>query len=478
MFLRLELKGEAAAAKGTSKVFDRAGGTIGRQANNDWVLGDPYVSGRHAAITFANGAFYVENIGARNPMFLTSDGTQVKVEAGQPYELHSGDLLIIEPYEIQVSVTTVDPHAPPTGRAAAPPRGAKRRDVPPAAEDPFALRAGPPLHSSASDGQLLGVEESDGLGTVDPIVLLAISPDPPSVPRPPSADDLDRHPPAVDHVFVIAPPDTPASGPSPVLPPLGWNPITGDPPVVEFPVKPPMPAPVRPDPGRRSGAKPQPDPHAQAPRRNVAVTPPAADTPAARDALMMQFLEGAGVTGVKVSPELARELGQAFRVVVEGVRELLQTRREFKSEIGADVTVVGPTRNNPLKTEPNATEALYRLLLPRGEAYLPPVSAFGRAFADMRNHQAAMLAAMQSAFQEMLNEFDPDRLEKEFDQEAQRGAWLPKPRQHRYWEQFRHKMAAMTAERDRTFRKLFGDELANVYEEHVRRFDAVPSDKS
>ena len=57
MILTLEVMGEQAAQLGAGrrKVFNAIGGTIGRLPDNDWVLPDPYVSGRHALIRYLNG---------------------------------------------------------------------------------------------------------------------------------------------------------------------------------------------------------------------------------------------------------------------------------------------------------------------------------------------------------------------------------------------------------------------------------------
>ena len=54
-------------------------------------------------------------------------------------------------------------------------------------------------------------------------------------------------------------------------------------------------------------------------------------------------------------------------------------------------------------------------------AYLEPADAFEDAFRDVRDHQAAMLAAMRLAFEAMLAQFDPERLQEEFDRQMKQG---------------------------------------------------------
>jgi type VI secretion system protein len=45
-------------------VFGVGGGTIGRSADNDWVLPDPlrYVSAHHARVSFRQGAYFLEDV--------------------------------------------------------------------------------------------------------------------------------------------------------------------------------------------------------------------------------------------------------------------------------------------------------------------------------------------------------------------------------------------------------------------------------
>src|SRR5262245_34707038 len=60
-FIRLEVVGEQAAKLGEAAAitFGTKGGRLGRAADNDWVINDPYVSRYQARIAFANGKFCV-----------------------------------------------------------------------------------------------------------------------------------------------------------------------------------------------------------------------------------------------------------------------------------------------------------------------------------------------------------------------------------------------------------------------------------
>ncbi|MBS0396158.1 MAG: FHA domain-containing protein, partial [Proteobacteria bacterium] len=92
MSLTLEVTGPEARrlGSGVRKVFAGSGGTIGRNPDNDWVLADQYVSGRHARIQYANGAYYVVDTSS-NGTFLNSPDS--RLPKNQPHPLQDGDRL-------------------------------------------------------------------------------------------------------------------------------------------------------------------------------------------------------------------------------------------------------------------------------------------------------------------------------------------------------------------------------------------------
>jgi type VI secretion system FHA domain protein len=183
-------------------------------------------------------------------------------------------------------------------------------------------------------------------------------------------------------------------------------------------------------------------------------------------------LAGAGLDQVAVTPELAHSFGQILRIVVGGVMDVLQSRQRIKSEFRMGMTTFKPADNNPLKFSANVDDALHNLLVKRNAAYLGPVDAFEDAFDDLRHHQMAMLAGVRVAFEMMLAEFDPDRLQAEFDQQLKKGALLSVPARLRYWDLYRDKFHDMVKDPETSFRELFGEEFAKAYEEQLRRLKA------
>src|ERR1044071_8210579 len=99
MILTLEVTVAQSNAAGYErrKVFGAEGGTIGRLPDNQWVLPDPCVSGRHAIIRFIEGAFHIEDT-SRNGTYLNSPTDPII--RGRSYPIKSGDWIKIDPYEI------------------------------------------------------------------------------------------------------------------------------------------------------------------------------------------------------------------------------------------------------------------------------------------------------------------------------------------------------------------------------------------
>ncbi len=129
------------------------------------------------------------------------------------------------------------------------------------------------------------------------------------------------------------------------------------------------------------------------------------------------------------------------------------------------VTQVKVSENNPLKFAANAEDALGNLLGRRNPAYLPPQEAFDDAFNDVRFHQLAMLAGVRAGFDNLMNRFDPAQLQESIDRQGKRG--LFGGGKTSYWERYAERFQEMSADRDETFRRLFGEEFARAYEQQL-----------
>jgi type VI secretion system FHA domain protein len=186
---------------------------------------------------------------------------------------------------------------------------------------------------------------------------------------------------------------------------------------------------------------------------------------------LRELLLGAGLT--ELSPEAMRELGQVLRIVVQGVMQVLQARSEIKAQFRLPLTRVQARENNPLKFSPDVESVLNTLLVRRNAAYLATVPAFEEAFADIRNHQMALLEGIRVAFDSMVKRFDPAELQKQFDSSAKGNAGLFSRNglgaKSRYWDLYREFFERLGTDADDTFRRLFGDVFAQAYEQQLNR---------
>lgn len=526
MILLLEVTGPEAEKLGAAqrKEFHASGGSVGRLPDNSWVLPDPYVSSRHALIRYQGGAFYIEDT-STNGVFINSPDN--RLVAGQPHALKSGDWIFIDPYEIRAVITAKD--ATPVGPGHDDPfglGGSTHQDPPYAGpgastpQDPHSGSYGGLFDQAAPYASASPLEPLiPGTGDdVDPLSLLGFERKAGPTPNVPVASDLARGSVLSEHYQ--PPPARPVAPPAPShgsLIPDDYDPLSADDPSGSGPLprggapspRPPVqraergPSPAPPsvpaaDPfAGPAGPGLQPPAAAQRPARVAAVpthepfpvpahgaaqghgvaqghsAAPAHSPAAGRDVVGLEaMLVGAGLNGVAVTPELAHAFGEILRVVVSGVMEVLQARQRIKDEFRMRMTSFRPAANNPLKFSANVDDALHNLLVKRNAAYLGPVEAFEDAFDDLRNHQVATLAGVRVAFEAMLAEFDPDRLQADFDQQLKKGSLISVPGRLRYWDLYRDRFSGMVRDPDTAFRELFGDEFTKAYEEQLDRLKA------
>jgi type VI secretion system FHA domain protein len=455
--LKLEIVGPQAAALGAAaaKVFRASGGTIGRLSDNDWVLPDPYISSRHARIHWRNGQFLIEDTSS-NGVFINSPDH--RLGRGQLHALQGGDRIFIDAYEIRVT-----PASSAGGSFDAQPSRQCATDPLRIPDDPFGISNAPPAPTprprrTIPEDFTFGASTTDRSvagDSVDPLQLLGFEKKHSTQPVS-RAEDLAGRSPLGDHykppARVTAPSVIPARESS--LPaadgsiPDGYDPLLDD------------------DSSESADLSAAAPPHLPSAQRVV--------THAPVGALDFQaMLAGAGLHGVQVTPELAESFGRVLRTVVGGLMDVLRAREQIKSEFRLRMTTFKSTDNNPLKFSANIDDALHNLLVKRNSAYLNTEQAFEDAFADVRNHQMAMLAGVRVAFDAMLEDFEPVRLQETFDRQLKKGTLLSAPARLKYWELYREKFHDRMKDRETNFRELFGDEFARAYEEQLESLKAA-----
>jgi type VI secretion system protein ImpI len=434
MYLTLEVIGANAAALGGArrKVFSVDGGRIGRAPENQMVLAGVGVHRHHATVRFINGVFFIEGVGTNG---IAVNNPELVLPRNEPYPLKNGDTVFIDEFELVVTTSAAPPveSAAPSARTELPPVTQTSRvnprspasliDLPGAAEDLDPLK------------QLMGG------GTV-------------STPALRVPEQSWNHSSSLSDHF----------SPTPIAPfgaPGASQAIPEDWDKTSFNKSKLQPTPPPPPPPPAASARPV----APAPARPAPVPPAPAAEGDAGGLDWNAFLLAAGVNPATVPADTSAVLGQIMRSVVQGLIEVLRARSEIKTEFRMPVTQVKVSENNPLKFAANAEDALANLFGRRNSAYLPPKEAFDDAFSDVRFHQLAMLVGVRAGFDHLMSRFDPEQLEEVFSRQGGRRGLFGAGAKH--WEMYSERYKEMAADRDETFRRLFGEEFARAYEQQL-----------
>jgi type VI secretion system FHA domain protein len=192
---------------------------------------------------------------------------------------------------------------------------------------------------------------------------------------------------------------------------------------------------------------------------------PAAMAPAADGGLMASFLRGADMPGVEVGDPAAKmeALGAAFRALVSELRQVLIARAAIKGEFRIEQTMIRARGNNPLKFSTGDDDALAALLGAGRRSDMTPAGAVSDALRDIRLHELATIAAMQSAVRALLQRLDPAALRNAAEQQG--GIGLPGARKARAWDVFEAAHASITQALADDFDSVFGKAFARAYEQ-------------
>ncbi len=445
--------------------------SIGRAPGNDWVLPDPdrYLSKTHCVISLENGRPVLTDLstngvhvnGASQP---TSRDSRVVLTDGDEFRLGEYSITVTETHDQPTSgraplAGDADPFAfdplddpldRPSGFQHPLPPASPARQV----EDPFDLAD---EHRGRSPS--LGNDLFRGAAPSE------------SWQGPAQPDNAD----APAHAFSAPKPLTPVNPAD-----IDFDALIGD----LSPGQPERPAAAAPPPQPAPPASPfdefddllgsAPKP---APARTVEdaapVPPPAAPQPTTDTIrLLTAFLEGAGVPNLPLAqqdPEaVLRAAGEVFRAMVEGLREVLISRSTVKSEFRVEQTMLRARDNNPLKFSVTAEDTTAALLQPSRPGYKPPLDATREAFADVRSHELALMAGVQTALISLLRRFDPDALEQRL-QPGLLGNLVPSARKARTWELFCTTYRDIAREAEDDFQAVFGREFARAYAAQVRK---------
>jgi len=419
---------------------------IGRSSDNDWVLPDPerLVSSQHCVIQYKDGRYYLTD-NSTNGVELVNAG--IRMRRGNSEPLQDGELIRIGDYEIQAridfNVQAVDSQ-PFAG------------DSPNSFEALMGAGANKPAPTPVIAPQFHGASSMDTLPDLFDFLSPTAVP-PPTVPDHVPSEQHDFRPPTPVAVPVVEKPAV-----SGAVIPEDWD-LFGDTPAPLTSAPPPAPTPP---------PVPTPPPAPSVPSPPV-VEPvlPVADT--RQPDLLQAFLRGAGLDQLRLDKADAcaqmESIGRSYRLMVEGLIDVLRARASLKGEFRMQQTMIQPAENNPLKFAPNVDEALLLLLRHGNQAFMAPDLAVRDSFDDLRAHQLAVMAGVEAAIKHLLGRFEPAQLEERMGKPGGLSSLFNGSRQAQYWQQFTELYSNISREAQEDFQDLFGREFSRAYEEHSAR---------
>jgi len=477
--------------------------SVGRGSGNNWTLPDPqkFMSGTHCWFEDRNGSWFITDTSTNGVFLNKSDQRMTKNES---VEIHQGDSVRVGDYdlEVELAATTADQADFAT---AAPDFGANPFGSEPEEQDLEDILPGigdgvPQTPSQASepdyfkevntplshmDNSLLG----DSL-SIDDLYNLE---DEEEEEFPATLGEqgdqgsaLRQHYNAPDTKSATAGDQNSKYGLDLDEFPENWDDDSG---LLETSQS-ATPEPTPPPPPRESAAVttpgpavPTPAPAPAAPKESPATSPPSAPAhPVAAGSVIESFAKGAGIDPalLRISDESAflEELGGLFKVMTEGLMQVIASRSQIKSEFRLEQTMIAPTANNPFKFSASAHEAMTRLFNAGDKAYLSGLVATEEAVDDISAHQMAVVAGTEAALRDILARFKPDKLEDRFRKPSLLGKAMPVLEKARCWDFYKVLYEEISDAADDDFQQLFGSEFSNAYENQLDRLKLARKDSS
>jgi len=380
MTLRLRIVSDHRRLLGdrSSIVFGVDGGTIGRSADNDWVLPDPmrYMSAHHARVLYREGHFFLEDV-STNGVFVNDEDTPLGRSESNGYQLKNGDIVRMGDYHMVVALETDTDSVP----AVAPDTGS--------GQVPTSIHALRTLSRSTAQTDIGAMLNLDDLLLPDN-----------------SVNEVYHPVNAYGQAVAQSVPQAPVAAPQRPVPVSQEEPI--DQRIA-----------------RLSKA---------AARDSKNAGPALYDVHSGLQA----FCRGAGIDAEKLPADAQTRMlhlaGQLFREALVGLKELdrarSDTRNRYRIELPSD-----PDDPRPSLSRSNVEELLIQLFAQHESRRIDAVGWLREGVAEGKTHEIAAAKATRAAFVEFLDRLDPAELEARFERAARRGKARSADKAQ-YWELF------------------------------------------
>lgn len=381
MTLRLRIVSDHRRLLGdrSTVVFSADGGTIGRSADNDWMLPDPlrYVSAHHARVVFRDGHFYLEDV-STNGVFV-NDAEQALAKSGSGgHLLRNGDIIRMGDYQIVAALEAQAEEGP------APKQDTSSGQVPTS------------IHALRTLGRTAQTDIGAMLNLDDLLV--------------PDSSPSDSFHPVNAYGQAVAQAPAPSPPPKPIPVTTSEEEAAIERRIARL--------------ARAAGRDP----------RNGASAPALFDVHSGLQA----FCRGAGIDAEKLPTDAQTRMlhlaGQLFREALVGLKELERARNDTRNRYRIEMATE-PDDPRPSLAHSTVEDLLIELFLQHESRRMDAVGWMREAIADGMTHEHAAGRATRAAFIEFLDRLDPAELEARFERAARRGKARSADKAQ-YWELF------------------------------------------
>ena len=191
--------------------------------------------------------------------------------------------------------------------------------------------------------------------------------------------------------------------------------------------------------------------------------------------LIDSFLDGLGINRAELHPtadlgEIMQNAGEVLREFVEGTTQLLASRANLKNAFRLDQTTVLPRHNNPLKLSANTKDSIKQLLVGKEGEYLGPRDAVREVCRDLLFHQDAFLDAMNNAFVEFADRFEPEELTEGFERNLSSNPLFKWRNKSKFWDMYCDLYPILTEKGSGRFPQMYAEEFVHAYERQIAEF--------
>lgn len=448
MRLRVVSSQSKQLADRASKVFGVHGGSIGRAADNDWILPDPerYISAHHARIEYRAGLYVLVDT-STNGIYV-NDATDPLGKSIE-HDLKDGDRLRFGDFEVLVSIDEVNDFPPDkSGIVAYDGRGGS------AAIKSTSNDLGESLDLDSLLAADHNGESGSAYGPVDAYGQPIKSPGKRAPMRP-------RGRPTVKSLLDGKPLSTPEVPPPPPPGKAPWHMAT------------------RPYASSKSATPAA----ATAPAENSTSVSGIRQKVDAGDAgevanAVQSLCRGAGIPAAAIPTELhgrfLQVAGQLLREMALGLTASRQSRVELKKRLRIQTPEKG---DSALALASGVDETLRRLLAGSTARNVSQPETLRSGFLEIGHHERALMEALEAALTDFIQRLSPQELEERFARGAKRSSIMGGNVKARYWELYTEFFQGLTQGAGDSMPHVFVEAFARAYESSLRELEGAASQR-